>query len=213
MRTFCIPMLLLGLGIASVAGAASQPLAELDGVAITSEEVEKPLASQLSKLEEQIYNLKRQRLDTLINDKLLEKEATKRKISVPALLDAEVTGKVGLVTEQEIEKFYQENKSQIKADQAQVREQIRAFLQNQKLAAKREEFLTSLRSQAKVVINLKPPPIQRVEVSLQGAPFRGGEKAAVTIVEFSDFHCPFCRRVIPTLTQLESRYGEKIKLV
>jgi protein-disulfide isomerase len=50
-------------------------------------------------------------------------------------------------------------------------------------------------------------------VSVQGAPFKGGERATVTIVEFSDFHCPFCRRVIPTLAQLESQYGEKIKLV
>ena len=64
-----------------------------------------------------------------------------------------------------------------------------------------------------MVVNLKAPPIQRIEVSVQGAPFKGGEKAAVTIVEFSDFHCPFCQRVVPTLAQLESRYGEKIKLV
>jgi protein-disulfide isomerase len=196
-----------------MAGAANAPLAEVDGVAITAEEVEKPLAPQVSKLEEQIYNLKRQRLDGLINDKLLEKEAAKRNLSVPALLDAEVTGKVGLVTEQEIEKFYQDNKAQLKGEQAQFREQIRAYLQNQKLAAKREEFLTSLRDKAKVVVHLKPPPIQRIEVSTQGAPFKGGERAAVTIVEFSDFHCPFCRRVIPTLTQIESRYGDKIKLV
>ena len=213
MANFWISLLLLGFGITSMAEAASAPLAEVDGIAITSEEVEKPLASQLSKLEEQIYNLKRQRLELLINDKLLEKEAAKRKLSVPALLDAEVTAQVGLVTEQEVEKFYQDNKAQIKGEQAEFREKIRAFLQNQKLAAKREEFLTSLRAQAKVVVNLKPPPIQRIEVLVQGAPFKGGEKAAVTIVEFSDFHCPFCRRVIPTLAQLESRYGEKIKLV
>jgi protein-disulfide isomerase len=213
MTAFWISLLVLGLGITSAAGAASAPLAEVDGVAITADEVEKPLASQLSKLEEQIYNLKLQRLEALINEKLLAKESAKRKLTVPALLDAEVTGKVGLVTEQEIEKFYQDNKAQIKGEQAQLREQIRAFLQNQKLAAKREEFLKSLRAQAKVVVNLKAPPIQRIEVSVQGAPFKGGEKAAVTIVEFSDFHCPFCRQVISTLTQIESRYGEKIKLV
>jgi protein-disulfide isomerase len=64
-----------------------------------------------------------------------------------------------------------------------------------------------------VVVNLKPPPVLRVEISAGGAPFRGPAKAPVTIVEFSDFHCPFCRRVIPTLAQLESRYGDKIKLV
>jgi len=208
-----IVLVLSGLGVASWACAASAPLAEIDGVAITAEEVEKPLAPQLSKLEEQIYNLKRQRLDALINERLLEKEAARRKLSVPALLDSEVTAKVGLVTEQEIEKFYQDNKGQIKGEQAEFREKIRAFLQNQKLAAKREEFLTALRGQAKVVVNLKPPPIQRIDVSSQGAPFKGGEKAGVTIVEFSDFHCPFCKRVIPTLAQLESRYGDKIKLV
>ena len=213
MMALWISLLLLGIGVPLPADAADDILAEVDGVVITSEEVEKPLASQLTKLEEQIYNLKRQRLETLINDKLLAKEAAKRKLTAPALLDAEVTAKVGLVTEQEIEKFYQDNKAQIKGEQSQVREQIRAFLQNQKLAAKREEFLRSLRAQAKVVINLNPPPIQRIDVSVQGAPFKGGEKAAVTIVEFSDFHCPFCRGVIPTLAQLESRYGEKIKLV
>jgi protein-disulfide isomerase len=196
-----------------MAHGADEPLAIVDGVVLGSEEVEKSLAGQLSKLEEQIYNLKRQKLDALINEKLLEKEAAKRKLTVPALLDAEVTSKVGLVTEQEIENFYQANKAQLQGEQAQVREQIRAHLQNQKLGTKREEFLKSLRSQAKVVVNLKPPPIQRVEVSIQGAPFKGGEKAPVTIVEFSDFHCPFCKRVVPTLAQLESKYGEKIKLV
>jgi len=208
-----ILFLAFAIGFPFVAHAVDEPLAVVDGVPITTEEVEKPLASQLSKLDEQIYDLKRQRLETLINEKLLAKEAAKRKLTVPALLDAEVTTKLSLITEQEIEKFYQDNKAQIKGELAQVREQIRAFLQNQKLAAKREEFLGALRAQAKVVVNLKSPPIQRIEVSVQGAPFKGSEKAAVTIVEFSDFHCPFCRRVIPTLAQIESQYGDKIKLV
>ena len=204
---------LLAFGFPITLHAAGEPLAEVDGVAITSEEVEKTLASQLSKLEEQIYNLKRQKVEALINEKLLAKEAAKRGVSVPALLDAEVTSKVGLVTEQEIEKFYQENKAQLQGEETSLREQIRAHLQNQKLVAKREEFLKSLRSQAKVVVNLKPPPVLRAELSVDGAPSKGPAKAPVTIVEFSDFHCPFCRRVLPTLAQLESQYGEKIKLV
>jgi protein-disulfide isomerase len=205
-------LLLAGFGFPFTAHAADEPLAVVDGVAITTEEVEKSLAGQLGKLEEQIYNLKRQKLDTLINEKLLEKEAAKRQLSVPALLDAEVTSKVGLVTEQEIESFYQENKAQIKGQQAQVREKIRTYLQNQKLAAKREEFLGSLRTQAKVVVNLKAPPIQRVGVSIQGAPIRGAADAPVTIVEFSDFECPFCKRAHGTIVQVLERYKSKVKL-
>jgi len=210
---FWILLFLLGFSFPPNANAAGDTLAEVDGVAITSEEVEKTLAPQLSKLEEQIYNLKRQRVEALINEKLLAKEAAKRGNSVPALLDAEVTSKVGLVTEQEIEKFYQENKNQLKGEDSNLREQIRSRLQNQKLATRREEFLKSLRSQAKVVINLKAPPVLRVDVAVDGAPFKGPPKAPVTIVEFSDFHCPFCRRVLPTLAQIESQYGEKVKLV
>ena len=205
--------LLFALSSPPAEQALGGTLAEVDGVVITSEEVEKPLASQLSTLEEQIYNLKRRRLDVLINEKLLAKEAAKRGLSVSALVDTEVTSKVSLVTEQEIENFYQVNKAQITGEEAQVREKIRGYLQNQALQTRREAFIQSLRSQAKIVVNLKPPPILRVDVSTEGAPFKGLANAPLTIVEFSDFHCPFCRRVLPTLAQLESRYGEKIKLV
>jgi len=212
-RALWIVLVVSGPGLVSSVHGASETLAEVDGVAITADEIEKPLAAQLSKLEEQIYELKRQKLEALINDKLLANEAAKRNLTVPVLLDAEVTSKVGLITEQEIEKFYEDNRGQIKIEQAQVHEQIRAFLQNQKLAAKREEFLKSLSARAKVLVHLKAPPIQRIAVSVQGAPFKGGTNAPVTIVEFSDFHCPFCQRVVSTLAQLESRYGEKVKLV
>jgi hypothetical protein len=160
--------------------AAPDTLAEVDGVAITSEEVDKTLAPQLSKLEEQIYNLKRHRVEALINDKLPAKEAGKG-VSVPALLDAEVTSKVGLVTEQEVEKVYQENRDKLKGEESNLRDQIRGRLQTLTLAAKREEFLRSLRSQAKVVVNLKPPPVLRVDISVDGAPFRGPPKALLRL--------------------------------
>ncbi len=135
MTALWILLFLAGLGFPFTAHAADAPLAVVDGVAITSEEVEKPLAPQLSKLEEQIYNLKRQRIDALINEKLLAMEAAKRGLSVPALIDAEVTSKVGLVTEQEIEKLYQQNKAQLKGEESSLRDQLRGHLQNQKLTA------------------------------------------------------------------------------
>lgn len=205
--------MLLCIGLPLLARSAGDPLAEVDGIAITAEEVEKPLAAQIGKLEEQIYNLKRQRLDALIEEKLLAREAANRKLSIPALLDAEVTSKVGLVTEQEIENFYQANKAQIKGEPAQLREQIRSHLQNQKLSSKRDEFLKSLQRRAKVVVYLKTPPVSRVELSTDGAPSKGPAQAPVTIVEFSDFHCPFCQRVLPTLAQLETRYGDRLRIV
>ena len=44
-------------------------------------------------------------------------------------------------------------------------------------------------------------------------PARGSAKAPVTIVLFSDFQCPFCSRVEPTLSQVEKAYGDKVRVV
>ena len=40
----------------------------------------------------------------------------------------------------------------------------------------------------------------------------GGDTALVTIVAFSDFQCPFCSRVLPTMKQLEEKYGDKVRV-
>ena len=202
------------VSLSSLAEAAStEPLAEVNGAAITAEEVEKALGGQLAKLQEQIYALKRQKVEALIDQKLLAAEAAKRRISVQALLDTEVTSKVGLVTEQEVEAFYQANKTQLQGEEPALREQIRNHLQNQKLAARRDVFLESLRSQAKIAIHLQPPPVSRIDVPVNGSAFRGPAQAPLTIVEFQDFHCPFCRRVQSTLTAIQSKYGDKVKIV
>jgi protein-disulfide isomerase len=206
-------LMALGLPVAAQTPARGEPLAEVDGEAITAEEIEQALGGRLARLQEQIYMLKRQKVEALIGERLLVKEAATRGITVQALLDAEVTGKVGLVTEQEIEASYQASKTRLKGDEAAVREQIRAQLHNQKLAAQRETFLHSLRSEAKVVVHLTAPPPFRAQVSTDGAPFKGAATAPVTIVKFEDFHCPFCKRVQLTLAEILSRSGDKVKVV
>jgi len=41
----------------------------------------------------------------------------------------------------------------------------------------------------------------------------GSPNALVTIIEFSDFQCPFCGRVEPTLKSIRDKYGDKVRLV
>lgn len=45
------------------------------------------------------------------------------------------------------------------------------------------------------------------------APRKGGRAAKVVIQEFSDFQCPFCNRVNPTMKQVEKEYGDKVAIV
>ncbi len=58
----------------------------------------------------------------------------------------------------------------------------------------------------------KPAPIV---IDIAGAPFKGAENAPVTIIQFSEFQCPFCSRVEPTIKALleDPAYTGKIKVV
>ncbi len=210
-RIQCISFLcLLAVDAFAEDAQKKEPLALINDEPITAEEVEKPLGAEISKLEEQVYALKRQKLEGLIQVRLLAKEAAKRGISIPALLDAEVTSKISAVTDEEIETYYQANKAKYPGDN--YRQVIQSQLQNQRRFAQQQAFIRSLRSQANIVINLKPPPVYRVNVSAEGAPIRGSANAQVTIVEFSDFHCPYCKQVQPTLKRILSDYGDRVRL-
>jgi protein-disulfide isomerase len=52
-----------------------------------------------------------------------------------------------------------------------------------------------------------------VALTMEGHPSRGPANAAITLVEFSDFECPFCARETPVLKQIEDAYAGKVRRV
>nr|NIR28510.1 thioredoxin domain-containing protein [Gammaproteobacteria bacterium]NIV75995.1 thioredoxin domain-containing protein [Gammaproteobacteria bacterium] len=59
-----------------------------------------------------------------------------------------------------------------------------------------------------------PPPDRVYEIPVANdAPAKGPRNAPVTIQEFSDFQCPFCGRVNPTLQQIEREYGDQVRII
>ncbi|WP_434047368.1 MULTISPECIES: DsbA family protein [Sorangium] len=61
----------------------------------------------------------------------------------------------------------------------------------------------------------EPPPPERKEVAppAPNSPWKGGERAKVVMQVFSDFECPFCKRVEDTVSQISKTYGDKLKIV
>jgi protein-disulfide isomerase len=59
-----------------------------------------------------------------------------------------------------------------------------------------------------------PPPDTAIyAVPVDSSPVLGKKDALVTIVEFSDFQCPFCKRAEPTLATLRAKYGDDLRMV
>jgi len=59
----------------------------------------------------------------------------------------------------------------------------------------------------------RPERDKEYDVEIGESPTKGPENAVVTIVEWSDFQCPFCNRVSPTLAKIEDEYGDNVQLV
>ncbi len=51
------------------------------------------------------------------------------------------------------------------------------------------------------------------KVPIGGSPVRGSASALVTVVEFADFQCPYCKKVQPTLERARTEYGDRIRFV
>jgi protein-disulfide isomerase len=215
LRYIFLFLLSLSLTLNSACRPSSSPdkIAEVDGIVISQTEVDKSAGKSLYGLREQLHRVERQKLDEYIGAVLLGREAKSKGVSVSTLLDQEVAGKITPVGEDEIAAFYAGNKARLRVELEKIHDQIRDYLREQKYEARKSEYMKSLRAGAKVVNYLKAPTVFRAEVSVVGSPVRGAEKAAVTIVKFEDFQCPFCKTVQPTFNDLLKRYDGKVRIV
>ena len=201
------------VGCRSGSDAVPAKLAEVNGIAISQNDLDRSAGKALSNAREQLYRLERQKLDEYIGATLLTQEAKNRNVSASTLLEQEVTANISPITEDEIRSFYDANKDRLRVEFSKVHDQIRDYLAEQKVQARKAEFIAGLRSKAKITTYLKPPRVYRTEVAVAAAPVRGVEKASVTIIKFEDFQCPYCKTMQPRFADLLKKYDGKVRLV
>ncbi len=196
-----------------------QVLAEVDGQAITEAQVRQEAPQGFQQLEAQLAQCKaayekgqhealENGLKQVVENRLIEAEAKAKGMTAEAYLAAE--GKVTEVTDADADKFYEENKARIRGEKnEQLVGQIKQYLTAQRQQEAREKLIAQLEANHQVTYKLEP---QRVEVAAVG-PAKGPENAPVTIVEFSDFQCPYCARLAPTVDEVVKNYGDKVRVV
>jgi len=214
MRLALIATLLLGgvrAGLAADQNDGGAVLATVGSHRITQQQVDDQVLHGVSP--SQLYDLRKQAMDKLIDDYLVEQGAKKAGVTPDQYL-AKATNQAP-VSESEARKFYDDHRAaidqQVKGQTFdQIKGRIILALEHQNARESREAFMAKLRAESGVKIALQAP---HVNIASAGHPWAGGKEAPVTVVEFSDFQCPYCRAAEPSIKQLQAKYGDKIKLV
>jgi protein-disulfide isomerase len=182
---------------------------------ITAQELERPLAQKIYAMQQEIYQLKRNFLEGLIDGTLLEKAASKNGMTVDQLIES-ITSTAAKVSDQEVEFYYQQNRmrwTNWNGTEEELRHRIRIYLQEQKNRQKITASARRLRDEFPVTVYLKEPPYPYSSVSVGDSPVQGPKDADVTIAEFSDYLCPACRKEHETSKRIRKTYAGKIRWV
>lgn len=173
---------------------------------IRRSEAERRVAMEIFRRRVDIYSLVEREVETLVEERLLEREAERRGTTVDALVASAIDATP--VDDAEVDAYLAENG--IGADK---RERARNYLDGRKRIEQRLAFVAKLREAANVTVELAPPEMPRVDVDLTGAPTRGPDDAPVTIVHFGAFSDPRSAELAGWIAEARTRHPEKIREV
>lgn len=209
--TTFITLILLS-GLVQPVFADNTSVATINGEPITDAELEQKAKKRMMKIFSQAYEIKREVLDEMIENRLIEAEAKKRGLTAQSLMDKEVKEKAKDPSEVELRTVFEMNKNgQFKGKTFEdVSPQLKEQLKFQKQRMAYDTFLSTLKKNAAVTVLLERPSVQ---VSVDDDPAQGNPNAPIKLIEFSEFQCPFCKRARPTIEKVLSTYKDQIYYV
>jgi protein-disulfide isomerase len=192
-------------------GAEDPAVAKIGDEVITESQLEAIAGTSLVALRQQIYDTKVAKLQEEIYRRLLQEAAAAEGVSEGDYVKARVDEAVGEPDPGEVVMLTSQYRAQLSEDDLEARNQVVQALKQRDRQRLAEELRATLFAEAGVTILLEPP---RVEFTVAaGTPSRGPDDAAVVLIEYTDFQCPFCTRVQPTITELLRRYDGNLRHV
>ncbi|MEQ1575055.1 MAG: thioredoxin domain-containing protein [Vicinamibacterales bacterium] len=199
------------------APGADDPAARIGDRTITTKELderwklESPV--QHAQAMQSLYEGRRSALDALTAELLLDQAAKAKGVTRAEYESGELAARVRPVSDADIAEFYAENGNQMQGRALQeMSPLIREFLENRNRTTARAGLIADLKKAGPAVRVMLDVPRQQIDLSPDD-PSQGRADAPVTVVEFSDFQCPFCQRVVPTLKQVREKYGDRVRIV
>ena len=168
---------------------------------------------QKAQAEQALYDGRKSALDAIIAEMLVAQAAKAKNVTPEAFAQAEIARRVKPVTDADVRTFYVQNSDRMQGRPfEQMSAAIQKYLEDQQQTTAKQDLFAELRKAGPPVRVLMDVPRATVAVTSDD-PSQGSATAPVTVVEYSDFQCPFCQRVMPTLKELRAKYGDKMRLV
>ncbi len=183
---------------------------------ITAGELILPIVSELQELENKIYQKKKERLERMIAEVLFQDEASRRGITVQELVNELLPQEDFEVSNAEVERYYLENQSRWQnwaGSIDQLKKRAENLLVQERFVRKMVEKSRTLPGGDDVAIFLKEPEPPTIQVSIGSDPTWGPSNAPVTVIEFSDYECPMCRKTHETIKTVRETYKGQIRWV
>lgn len=186
-------------------------VARYAGKTVTLGQVDDSIAAQLKQLDKQKLEMRQQAAEQMAVQEMVKAEAAAAGQNEEDWLKANIEGKLPDPAEAEIQKVFDENQARMPPGSTleSMREQIKGFLQQGARRERASQVFEELKTKNQYAMLLEEP---RVTVEAIG-PSRGPADAKVTIVEFSDFQCPFCSRAEGTVDEVMEKYAGKVRVV
>ncbi len=149
-------------------------------------------------------------LEQAMIEMYIEKVATKSDRAINAVRDE--LFKAEPVTQQEIQKLYDQYKDQIGRPLKDVEARIRQELEGQKRQKVIMALLEKVKKETGFVSKLPMPVAPTLAMDLSPYPWKGSADAEITVVEFADYNCGYCRKSKPEIDKVIKQYGDKVKM-
>ena len=186
-------------------------VAKIGGQEITEEDLIGEDKLSWIDIKKREYEFKMGQVKKLLVDKLVGAEAKKAGMSLGDYMNKNVLKGEPKISDSEYKKFVAEKKIPAAQINDQLKERIMNYLKDQKRDEAVDAYIAKITKSNPVEIYFKKPNLS-INVEVGDAPLWGDKGAKVTIVEFSDFQCPFCSRGANSVDEIKKKYKGKVKI-
>ena len=202
----------------TTASSPDEVVAEIAGKRITLKDVDAKWeefdAAERARVVQAMYTNRRNMIDQIVGDTLIENAAKAAGQTPEKFVEADTAKRLPAVGEADVLQFFEQNKDRAQGRTVdQLRPEIKNYLEARRRLQGRAMLVDELKAKNPSAVKVMLDPPRYTVPTTANDPVRGSASAPVTIIEFSDFQCPFCARVNPSLDKVRQAYGDRVKII